>query len=396
MLLPGSTADSLHKDAILSASSKANVKVSEIIRFDSVSKIPANPDIQTVVRSNMERLLTSRRESSIAYVKLEPLPKTVPGDVEVVQYGNKYTVVSGSHMTQSLVPNVTVGERVKRGDVLVYNEGYFTPEYGTKQVAWKHGLMANIILRQQGATNEDADVITRNFANRLGFQPAHVRIITVKSSTVLHDIVTLNQEVQTTDLLCVLEDGDLDELTISDDPDAVQYFAELDRKAPTAKYYGTIAEIDVKYSCPPESMHPSMQKLVKQIEKRKFDVIAKASGTRSVQDFPEPSMVPVGTKYRGVDFEADTVAILITIRTDLGFGQGDKLVIGNQLKTVCSGVVDHEITTESGLPIDMRFGVYSIFNRMVPSAVVNGLANRNLEEMRSRVLGAWFDGKKLE
>lgn len=334
----------------------------------------------------------SKGDADAVYVVYLTLTDPVqPGDVDIYSFGDKYSFVSGSYLKQPLVLNVEKGEAFHRGDVLVFNSGFFDPVPGSKQVGWKHGVPATIAIMEKGETLEDGCLISKHLGDELKMSPAHVRTISFPNDTAVKDVLSVGEEVESTDLLCILEEGDLDALTMTDDPDTIAFLGELNRKAPRAKYHGHIADVQVFYAGEFEHLHPSIQDLVRKVEKKNRAIQAALKG--SVKDglYKNTTKVNPGLKYHGVEFDATTVVIEFTINETIGCSAGDKLVVANANKTVISGVMEKQFYTESKLPVDMVFSATSLYNRIVMSPFIWGILTRISEKMENDILDMYFE-----
>ena len=360
--------------------------VVESISFSTVEHVP---DADKIPKAEYDALL---KAGAVVYIRLDPVKKASPEDIDIFQFGDKYTSVSGSFVRQVIVLNVAQGDRVKKGDIIAYNSGFFEPDPDSKQVTWKHGVMANVALMERSITLEDSCSISKELAAKLATSPAHIRTITIDNMTKLNSIVKIGEHVQTTDYLCTMEDGELDALFSDDDPDTLEFLAELNRKTPKAKYHGVIADIEIFHSCDFADLHPTIQGLARQLAMKKYRISKAAANTAKESVFLPPQKVPVGTKYRGVDFKDDTVvAIMFTITEEIGCIPGDKLVFMWANKTTIGEVTDMPQSTESGVPIDAVFAGASLQNRIVISPLVNGIGNRVMEKAQEDVVAMYFN-----
>lgn len=313
-------------------------------------------------------------------------------NTDIFKFGIRFSNVSGSYLRQTIVANVKVGDHVKQGDVIAYNTGFFeVDQFDPKQVNWKHGIMANVALIEADTTIEDSNAITSEFSKRLQMQPAHVRVLQINNKTIVKDLVSVGDDVQTTDLLCTLEDADIGLLTQTDDSAMLDMMNALNRKSPKAQYHGLVEEIDVLYSCPIEDMHPSVQAIIKQINLKKSKLAKSAKDTDKYMDYVEPSMIQPGTKYRGIEFENDTIVFLIYISETIDHLPGDKSVLMGQCKTICSTVIPKPISTVSNFPLDMLFSARSVSNRILTSPLTIGFTNRVLMALEQDIVNSYFE-----
>lgn len=324
-------------------------------------------------------------------VRFAPVSQNTLGDIDIFKFGTKFTSAAGSFVKQMIVCNVHPGEHIKRGDVIAYNSGFFEQDpFNSKQVTWKHGVMANVVLMEANDTIEDSDAISTDLSKRLKTSISHLRTLSITANTIIRDIKNVGDEVQTTDLLCTLEDADIDILSNTKNNAMLDLLTSLNRKAPRVHYHGVISEVDVLYSCPISKMHPSLAAVVKQINAKKHALAKAASTTSKFSEYPEPSQVVVGTKYCGVDFDVDTVLFMFYISEDIDHGAGDKLVLGAQAKSVCASVIEKPISTESGVRVDMLFSGRSVNNRIITSPTTMGFVNRILEKLEDVVLDLYY------
>jgi len=366
------------------------MQVSDILPLTNVDTFP----MHEYLNSSAKDIL--RKSTNPVLIKLIPIAHDPADEIDIFKFGTKFTSAAGSFIKQNVVCNVTPGEKFKRGDVLAYNSGFFELDpFDDKQVTWKHGVMSNVALIEGNDTIEDSNSIAPSFSARLSSSSSHLRTLELSSNTVIRDLKPIGSLVETTDLLCTLEDADIASLSDPENSSMLELLSSLNRKAPRARYHGHIAEIDVLYSCPLEAMHPSLSSLIQQINLRKSELAQLASQTHKASDYAKPGQVPAGTKYHGVEFTEDTIMLMFYITEDLDNGVGDKIVLGNQAKSVTAAVTEKEMTTESGYPVDVLFSSKSVNNRIITSPTTVGFTNRVLKYLEVKALQVYFgDNKK--
>lgn len=314
------------------------------------------------------------------------------GEADVFSFGEDYTNISGFYITQHLVCVVEVGDKVKKGDVLCYNDQFFVKDEYSNSLSFKHGVNARIVLMESDSTLEDSNAITTALSNKLAIAPTHTRDIALTKNSVIHQIAQVGDLVKNTDAVIVFEDseiGDMGSLT-NDDITTLEMLRKLNKNMPKAKHSGKIVKIEAYYSCPISEMHPSLAAIVNQCNKSKIAKHKFTQGTNMELKYNPPSVLPEGTKYKGIEFGKDTVVIQIYIQEDILHGVGDKLVVGNQLKSTTNKVIDTPIISESGRPIDMIFGLASVGNRVVLSPFKVGPASRVLAELEDQAINMYF------
>lgn len=385
-LVPASKIADYPPEMIVRLSKNTNAKIVGRQRCVTVESIPNYPAKR--MQDALISALSSGKEDALYFITLEPMSTIVPGAVERFDYGETFTNNSGSYVQQIRVANVTVGERVKTGDVVVYNKGFFVPEYGTKQATFKHGVIATVVLMEKSTNHEDACEISPSLSSRLMTHPSHIRTLTLTADTEVHDIVNINQAVDSTDPLCQLQSGDVAMLSGGQRNGYSDLLASVGSSAPKADYYGIIKDIRIYYSCPKDKLSESLQNLLNGYEKR-VNAKQKALGLSASEQIKNPGYVEPGSKYHGVDFTDTTVLIEVMITGPLDVSPGDKLCFGNSNKSVVSMVAEEPAYTESGEPVDAIFSTTSIQNRIVESPY-DGLVERNVEELTHQCVDDFF------
>jgi len=357
-------------------------RVGESLAFKSQSQLPSDLRVNQFV----DKVSTDEK---VYYIRLDPVIHT-GDDVDVVRFGDQYASISGSYIKQSIILNVKEGEKFKEGDILAYNKGFFAPAYNSKQVHWKIGVLGSVALMDVDRTLEDSSVITQEFGKRLGMTPGHTRVITMLNDTSVANLVNVGDEVQTTDPLCVVEEGAIDLISGEIDDQTLEFLADLNKNTPKAKYHGKIVDISFFYCCEPDELHPSLHAIGKKIAQRASRLLKAMQGTKKEHAFVGVQKVDPGMSYKGLEFEKGTVALFITIADPINCGIGDKLVMANANKSIVGDVIDRPISTESGYKIDLQFAASGIQNRIVTSAIRQGTTNRVMEKLTQDVIQMYF------
>lgn len=365
--------------------------------------LPTKESTSTRVRTGYERIIAHRSSNLYSYAakqdgKVIEVDETTnmckiqykDGTTHTFEFGELYGECSDIYATLKLELTVKKGDSFKRGDILCYNPQIFEKDPMSKQVDWKHGLLATIAIIDKASTYEDSNSISTELCSKLEIEPVQVRQINITAGTVVHEYKKLGEEVDISDYLMIFEDADMEDMSsISTNEETLHYLARLNRKTPKAKFAGKIVDVEAFYSCPLSEMHPSLAKCVKEIIKPKLNKHKFSQGSINGSEFPVSQPLPEGTKFKNVKFEKDTVVIRYRIKEKIAAGVGDKLVIGSALKTVIAEVHE-DARTESGKPIDVFFSGSSICNRIINSAPLVGIAESILEEMETQVTDIYF------
>jgi hypothetical protein len=388
LLIPESQISDYPIGGVFNLTKQTNGVVTDRLRCESVEAIP-DKDIARKYNSLVQDLVRGKYPS-LYYIRFNPVSTRVIGEIKSYNFSDVYTPISGSHLLQKRTVNVEVGEKIKTGDILVYNPGFFVPDPLSKQVTFKHGVTANIALIEKGSNLEDACEISRDLANRLKMTPAHERDVITKPDAAILSIVSLEDHVETSDSLCIISDEYLVQST-SSNMENLDIMEKLNRQTPSADYTGYIKKIRLLYSCDKEELSDSLKQILKGYEKEVKDNFKALNNDPNNKPPEKPGWVPVGTKYKGISFAKDTVMIEFTIEETLGMAEGDKLVVGNSNKSIVSHVNEKTHLTERGIPVDMLFSTVSVVNRVVSSPLLGGMAERNMIALRDNVVSMYFD-----
>lgn len=314
------------------------------------------------------------------------------GTVDVFRYGEQYTEFQGFHVSQDIKPVVELGQKLKKGEVVTYNTGYFTRDETTGQLDLTIGVLANVALLEYDTTLEDSTEISQRLSEKLTIRPTNTRIVTLSKKSIIHKAVSVGDEVLNTDSLMIFEEEPIEGTTVfNTDDETLALLSDLNKNTPTAKFNGKIVNIEAYYGCPISEMHPTLGSIVKSATDKKNRQNKIASKTERAEDFPPSGIMPSGSKYKGVTFDEDTVCLIFYIQEEIPHDKGDKLVFMNQLKCTCAGVFPKEITSESGVPIDAFFSCDAIGRRVVLSPILYGILARIMEHTESTAVDMYFN-----
>jgi hypothetical protein len=364
-------------------------KVVSRLRCDSVDGIPDRDLVRK--QSQLVKALSDGSESCLYYIRLELIGTTTPGEVKSYSYKDAYSQISGAFLLQTRKVNVHVGEKIKEGDILIYNDGFFVPDPMSKQVTFKHGIIETVALCEKGSNHEDACEITRAMANRLNMTPAHQCPVVTQKNAILISTVKPGDHVDTTTPLCVISDDVMVQTELYQTQSKLDLMAKLSRQTPTAGYTGTVSKLRILYACDRNELSDSLKSILKVYEKEERQQNAALSAIPGSKISERPGYVAPGTYYKGIEFTEDTVLLEYMIQETLTAEAGDKLCFGNANKAIISHVSEESHYTESGVPVGALFSLTSIINRIVKSPLL-GIAERNMEVGKAKLVDIFFNG----
>lgn len=318
------------------------------------------------------------------------------GSVDIFNIGEKYVEFEGFEAALVQKPTVKLGDKFSKEDVLTYNPEFFTYDERSHQVDMSNGVVANTAIVETDSSYEDGSEISERLSEKLMIRPTNPRYVTLPATSVVHMCKRVGDEVQNTDDLLIFEDEPLDGAAVFGETDAetMSLIGALNKRTPSAKFSGKIVQIEAFYGCEPSKMHPTLAKIVEQAIATKAKRSRLASRTDLAPEFPMPTPLPVGTKYRGVMFDENTVLLVFHIQEELKHLRGDKLVVANQLKATTSNVFTKPCYTESGREVDVFFWATGINNRCVVSPFLYSLSAACTEKIEKDIVAMYFEDEK--
>lgn len=306
-------------------------------------------------------------------------------DGEIVHYeiGRRFGVWAGHVTPHDIVTTLKAGQKVKAGDVLLYNERYFTPDsLDPSQVVLKMSTLARVVLWESNDTLEDSSAISADFAKRMRTDTTHVRNIKVTFDQEIRNLVDVGEAVDLESILCTIHNATAGNTDIYNEQ-ALTTLSTLSTTSPKAKVVGKVDRVEVLYTGELEDMSPTLRALAERSDNY-IRRLNKQLGKKAVD-----GRVDVGFRVDGHPMELDAAVVRLYITGPTDMGVGDKAVFANQAKSVVGRVLRGVHETEDGVPIDAIFGYQSLANRIVLSAELIGTTNSLLVETGARAVAAY-------
>ena len=157
-----------------------------------------------------------------------------------ITYGDEYTKNGGGgfYCTQNIAINdFKEGDKVKRGDIIIYNDRFFTPDPYSKQVYWNIGVLKDVVLIDCDSTLEDSCVIDPELSKDLNFNPVHVRDIVLSKKTTIHRYAAIGTELTSVDPLMIFDQSELNSDMFGGlDEEAIKLLGKVNKRTPKAKF----------------------------------------------------------------------------------------------------------------------------------------------------------------
>jgi hypothetical protein len=327
---------------------------------------------QLMVRTGYDAVIAHRLDEPYAYTAKQPgvVSNVTPTGI-IVDYDNKerqgfqlgrtYGNAQGLTVAHSVVTPLKVGDRFEVGDPIIYNEGFFEPDFfNPKQICWKNAVNVRTVLWEASATHEDSSSISTTLASKLSTKITKVKTIVLRFDQAIGNMVEVGTHVTADSTLCVIQDSFTANSKLFDEK-SLDTLKMLSAQAPRAGTRGVVERIEVYYHGQKEDMSDSIAAIANKSDK---EIHARAiSAGKPVHT----GKVDSGFRIEGNPLNLDTLAIKVYITHDVGAGVGDKAVFGNQLKSVVGDVMESPMFSEDNREIDAQFGAKSVEARIVNS-----------------------------
>lgn len=293
------------------------------------------------------------------------------GDKDAVKIGIWHGDVAGKYVSHTMVTDLVEGHKFKKGDVLAWNQGFFERDlFNPRNVVMKIGALSWVSLCEGNDTLEDGCAVSPKLAGMMATTFTKRKTIMVDFDQEIELLADLNNEVEYNDVLCritnYIEGQDQTGASVS----ALEKFSGSN---PKAGFTGKITSMRLIYMGDKEDMAPKLRELADRFDKELAKDKRELGGA-----LPTTCQTKSSTFFGGEKVTENKLAISFFIDTRAEAGIGDKLVFGNQLKSIIGRVMEGVNRTESGIEIDARFGIRSVFARIVGSGFEVGAYNAML------------------
>ena len=299
------------------------------------------------------------------------------------EIGRRFGNAAGLVIPHNVVTPLKVGDKVSIGEPIIYNDGFFEPDFfNPKQIVLKMSRVMPTLLFDSIETFEDANAISPRVHEALSTKVTEVKTIVVAFDQVVHNVVSEGDRVEADTVLCTIEDamggnaGSYDQATL----DTLRI---VGAQTPRAHVKGKVERVDVFYHGEKERMTSSLKEMCDasdRVMKRRAIAANKPAYTGSVDS---------AMRIEGNPLMPEQVAIRIYITHSLGHSVGDKLVVANQMKSVTGEIMEEDLVTEKGDIIDVWFSLRSVYARIVNSPIDIGSTNTLLKVLGKEMVKAY-------
>ena len=305
------------------------------------------------------------------------------GSKQGYELGRRFGNSAGLTIPHEIVPNVKLGEAFKAGRVLIYNTGFFEPDWvNPENVVWKAGTLIKTVLMEVPETLEDSSALSEAAASKLVTKVSKYSDIVVTFEQSVSKLVKAGQAVDSEDILCIIEDAVTSQANLFD-AESLDTLKILSNFAPQAKVKGTVERVEVYYHGEKEDMSESLRAIANASDKMLAERF-KASNRKVLT-----GSVDEAFRVEGDPLQFEHMCIRVYITSEVDMGEGDKGVFANQMKTVVGKKLVGSYRTESGEEIDAVFGAKSIEDRIVESPYIIGMHTVLLDLLVDKAVAAY-------
>lgn len=336
------------------------------------------------VRTGYEQVIANRCSDKFAYdAKGDGTVLAVDDKFVTIEYkdedgttikaglklGVAHGKASGAIIPHTMVTDLRAGTKFKKGDILVWNTGYFERDIlNPNGVSMKGGTIARVALIETNDTLEDGCAISPKLSKALGTPISKAKTLLLTFDQSVTNMVSIGDKVDIDTILAIIEDGSL--AGIAGNDKNLLGLTKLSGSSPKAKLKGVVSNIEVVWMGDKADMHPTLRNIANADARRR-----KETQERTGADIALHGEVTEPTFVFQQKLTANTMAITIFMDMELTADIGDKAVFDNVLKSIIGRVMEGTNTTEDGKPIDAVFSYRGIADRVVLSPEINGTTN---------------------
>lgn len=281
------------------------------------------------LRTGYEQIIAHRTDDLFAYTAKQDGDITAKTDkvIEVtykdgstfaVQLGKRYGTGAGITFPHEVKSLLSVGDKVKKGDIISFNENYFEIDpLNKKQVLLKTGTLVTTAILESVDTLEDSSAISEKAAKLMETKVTYIRNIIVSFDQTIHNLVMENSPVDPESILCTIEDALTADSKLFDST-SLDTLKLLGRNTPRSKYKGNVEKIEVFYNGDIDDMSPSLQDLAQESNRERKRL------ARDMKTKYSSGRVDEGMRIDGEDLPFEHAVIKVYITSAVENSTGDR------------------------------------------------------------------------
>lgn len=282
------------------------------------------------------------------------------GAQDSCQLGLKLGRSDGEVYRHTLKTDLTEGQKFGVGEILAWDDEWFIKDpYCIGQVSVKTGRMTRAVFKEDQTVYEDSMEFWSGLAKEFVTPVPKEITFFMNAGETVKLRRKVGDEVEFDSILCEVLDSYVDNFESEDD-----ILNEINRagiRQIKTGYAGKVISIEVAYNAVEEDMSDSVKKLVRDYDKKR------ASLSSLLGKGPLTNRVGTGMNVKKASIPYGRIRISIFVENMSSAVVSDKFVFGNQMKGTLGHITVHQMQTEDGRPVPMKFSFKSMFKRMVIS-----------------------------
>lgn len=310
------------------------------------------------------------------------------GKIETYTIGDTRGDLEGVTYRHFLQCDLKLGQKVTPGEYLYYHNEFFERDWlNPKDVVSKLNRVVTVSIATNQGTYEDSSVVSHKLMKLMTTRNDKPRRKTLGFNTNIENLVNVGDYVDSATILYV-NTGE-GENTSNLDHEAITMLESVSALAPAARFAGKVSAIDIKYNGEIADMSPSLQKLARRLDKELFE------RTQGTEYESKSNQVTGEYMASGGKLGHNELELIVYIEVELDAGVGDKLVFGNQGKSVEGDVFNYSMVgVESMDEVMAEFSFVGITHRKIASFLRQGTLNRLVRHRGKQIFSKFLQTAK--
>lgn len=291
--------------------------------------------------------------------------------------------------------NIKVGKNLRKGDVVAYNKDFYNTD--GVDISYKPGPIALVAITNNQSSFEDATVMNRSLANKLGTTNLKRIAVKIGPRSNLAEFAKIGPIAPGDVIARYSEDTGSDSYNFDLDISLLEDYLLRTKKS---HYRGKIRDIYISYKLTKEelaNLHPSISKLFNYVEKyynSNYNTRVMGSGLEEFQKSRNTEFITAYSgnkkaKVNGDSVDKSQILIEFFVEVETPFSIGDKLIFGSSaLKGVCSKIVPDELSPYGATTkrkVDIILSTLSPSARMIYSFFLVSLLTAGMQEVNKHI-----------
>lgn len=361
----------------------------------------------TPIDYSMPLLVTTGADAAMPYMSSDMFAHKAKKNGKVAEINDEYMIIQYNDNTKEFVPlaeqtmknsdggfyitlklktDLKIGQSVKAGSILAYDEKSFSNRVGStkSQVSYNLGCLAKVAILTAEDGYEDSGVCSDWLSNAMTSSIVVMKDIQLEPQTNVLLLASKGQKITEGDPILIYQNSYEEEdanLLLKNLNNEDGDITEIGRNVVKSKVTGEIADIKIYRTCDIEEMSDSLKKIVTKYERHIKSIERVAKQASNEVHLDSADKLPAIGKLKNVN----GVLIEVYMRYHDRVGVGDKLSCLNANKVVLRGIYNDEDAPYGEFrpneKIDAISSASSIEGRIITSIIKLGALNKTMVEL---------------